>query len=307
MDSATLLSVLLHPLAFLLGGLLQVGGMRRAQSQNSRLAWQYETKAGRLVTAHAPWHHDGLARFWKAATWVFFATCLAPLIPAVILAQTSLPVSLSLLLSFAVPIVQSIFVALACRALWRKHRAESVRDVLARDTRPPVLYLRSFLDDGRGRDISIWRQLTDALRSLVNKTFEQRLALYAEPVGPFVAIGRPGEELPELGAARMYVSNQDWQSVATDLMERSQLVVLQVGETRGLQWELDRVDELKRPDEVILFTPFGLYRNAKRKESALMPPSANGLQRASLVSFRPRSAKRRSCTSSLAPAGRPKR
>jgi hypothetical protein len=66
----------------------------------------------------------------------------------------------------------------------------------------------------------------------------------------------------------MYVSNEDWQSVATDLMERSQLVILQVGETRGLQWELDRVDELKQPGEVILFTPFGLFRNTKRKESA---------------------------------------
>jgi hypothetical protein len=28
---------------------------------------------------------------------------------------------------------------------------------------------------------------------------------------PVIAVGKPGETLPELGAARMYVGHEDWQ------------------------------------------------------------------------------------------------
>jgi hypothetical protein len=267
LDRWTLLSVLLQPLAFLAGGALEVGAMRGAQARESRLAWKYETADGRVVTAQTPWHHRGLAQFWSAAAGFFFATCCLTFAGGALLAKLSRSTTIIAAgLSSVIPVVQCAILALACRALARKHQAESVGEILARDTRPPVLYLRSFLDDGRGRKLSVWRQLTDAVNSLRNKTHEQRLAKYAEGIGPFVAIGRPGEELPELGAARMYVSNDDWQAVATDLMARSQLVVLQVGETRGVQWELDRVDEVKKPEQVLLFTPFGLTRDRSHRE-----------------------------------------
>ena len=38
--------------------------------------------------------------------------------------------------------------------------------------------------------------------------------------GPFVAIGRPGEEVSEIGAARMYVEDDDWEVVVSDLLNR---------------------------------------------------------------------------------------
>ena len=42
-------------------------------------------------------------------------------------------------------------------------------------------------------------------------------------VGPVLAIGRPGEKLAHLGAARLYVSDDDWQNVAHRLMASAQL------------------------------------------------------------------------------------
>src|SRR5436305_1611609 len=44
-------------------------------------------------------------------------------------------------------------------------------------------------------------------------------------VGPVIAIGRPGEELAEPGAARMYVGDDDWQVMVTDLGSVRKLVL----------------------------------------------------------------------------------
>jgi hypothetical protein len=37
--------------------------------------------------------------------------------------------------------------------------------------------------------------------------------------GPFVAVGRPGDPLPQLGANRLYVDDADWQAAVLRLMD----------------------------------------------------------------------------------------
>ena len=77
-------------------------------------------------------------------------------------------------------------------------------DVIAADTRPPVVYLRSFQDDGRspvGGVAGIFLKVGSWFFPI---GFEQALAAIMNRVGPFVAVGRPGERLPELGANRFY-------------------------------------------------------------------------------------------------------
>ena len=49
------------------------------------------------------------------------------------------------------------------------------------------------------------------------RTPEQELADILEHVGPVVAVGKPGEPLPELGAARLYVSHDEWQGKVHDV------------------------------------------------------------------------------------------
>ena len=98
-------------------------------------------------------------------------------------------------------------------------------------------------------------------------TVEDRLARIMHRFGPFVAIGKPGEELPEMGAARMYVGDDDWQAVVSHLLNRPDtLAVLQAGETQGLRWELSRIGCDLKPDQVLLFLPFGLWSNRRRRE-----------------------------------------
>ena len=56
-------------------------------------------------------------------------------------------------------------------------------------------------------------------------------------VGPVIAIGKPGERLPQLGAARLYVDDDHWRDTIDDLMAESALVVVRAGDTPNLWWE----------------------------------------------------------------------
>lgn len=119
-----------------------------------------------------------------------------------------------------------------------------------RDDRPPVLYLRSFQDD----PLSAKPLATSYDVTPVSE--EEALATVMNQVGPFVAVGRPGEPLPELGAARMYVSNEEWQQKVGDLMSRARLAVLRAGKTPGFWWEVARAARNLRPEQLLFLLPF---------------------------------------------------
>jgi hypothetical protein len=155
------------------------------------------------------------------------------LIPAAV--GGALIAGLGTVVFFATRILRSIGVRL------RTWRAEHT---LARDRRPPVLYLRPFGEDERG--------------SSTSESFELSLASVLRDVGPVIAVGRPGERLPPQGAARVYVSDESWQSSVRDLMARSALTVLRAGTSPGVLWELARVVELVPPTRVLIAVPSAL-------------------------------------------------
>lgn len=123
---------------------------------------------------------------------------------------------------------------------WR-HEAASADEALRDDPREPVLYLRAFADDGQmmmERDaIGIARMIGN---HIVAASPEQELAIILRRVGPVLAIGKPGEVLPELGAARLYVAHDQWQQTVLTLMARASLVVLRIGASTGIQWEIEQ-------------------------------------------------------------------
>jgi len=168
-------------------------------------------------------------------------------------------------------VLAMVFVYLGYRA-----NAESASRLLARDDRPPILFLRSFRDDGRGSfSISDWRatalglqsvQFASVLGPLANAnpirilrlligrggdTAEEQLAGYMRRHGPFIAIGRPKEGLPTSGAARDYVSDDIWRSRVEDWMSKARLIVIQPGATHGIWWEIERAIEAVPRDRVV--------------------------------------------------------
>jgi len=93
--------------------------------------------------------------------------------------------------------------------------------------------------------------------SMSGGRLEERLDAVVAPIGPFITVGAPDEPLPQLGAARVYLATDSWQSKVIDLMDRAQLIVMAAGATRSVQWELDTV----------------LSRDAWSKLVVLMPAS----------------------------------
>lgn len=124
--------------------------------------------------------------------------------------------------------------------LWNlgsRHLQPLAEEVMASDTRPPILYLRSFINE-----------------SHVHAEEAGFADLFA-PVGPLVAIGQPGERLPPLGAARLYLEDDNWQGKVLELLSQAKLVLIYGGETPGLGWELQQVRDRLHPSRVTIMIP----------------------------------------------------
>jgi hypothetical protein len=117
---------------------------------------------------------------------------------------------------------------------------QAVKGEAARTPAAPVLYLRSFADDG------------SAARRFGALTEEEQLAKALAWVGPLLAVGRPGETLPHVGAQRVYLADEEWQSRVAELMSQARLVVLRTGSTQGFHWEVERALSTLTPDRLLL-------------------------------------------------------
>jgi hypothetical protein len=121
--------------------------------------------------------------------------------------------------------------------LGEQHTVSSADEVLAGDPRPPLVYLRSFDDDEGAAGLEY--SLSDVLGD----------------VGPFVAVGRPGDKLPPLGVTRSYQRNEDWQSYVINLVDRAALVIMLAGRTKWLAWELKQCAARLRPERLVVLVP----------------------------------------------------
>ncbi|MBV9890126.1 MAG: TM2 domain-containing protein [Rhizobacter sp.] len=178
----------------------------------------------------------------------------------------------------ALSLVLAVLVVLAWR-LWRRSRqygAIDAAEAMRLDPRPPVLYLRSFADDGAVLlgDPSRLAQRGAAL--IAPASPEQEMATILGAIGPVVAIGKPGEPLPELGAARLYVADDAWQAKVRELMRMARLVVLRIGASPGLIWEIEQALVLV-PRQRLVFAMLGGSALAPELQQRLAPalgPSA---------------------------------
>ncbi|MEM6899819.1 MAG: hypothetical protein AAF583_08620 [Pseudomonadota bacterium] len=149
----------------------------------------------------------------------------------------------------------------------RKLSAKGALEILEKDARAPILYLRSF-DDDRGGLKTWWLRgplkLAGAIKSgsktstvskktLVGATSEDALVASFNKIGPVVAIGRPDETLPTLGAARIYMDESGWQDAVTGIAREAQYVVLGMGATGGLRWEYEFAFGSLAPQKIIIY------------------------------------------------------
>jgi len=116
-----------------------------------------------------------------------------------------------------------------------------------------IVYLRSFADAAAAGLPGADRG--GLLYAFATATEEEQLMRVLSEAGPTIALGRPGESLPELGARRVYVEDAVWQSTITEWLKAARLTVLRVGGSAGLLWELEMVRGLLAPDRLVLLIP----------------------------------------------------
>lgn len=74
-------------------------------------------------------------------------------------------------------------------------------------------------------------------------------------LGPVVAIGKPGETLSPLGAARDYIVGSDWRARLHGLLDECSWVAAILGDTEGLRWEYEQLAQHGVDDRLILIVP----------------------------------------------------
>jgi hypothetical protein len=137
----------------------------------------------------------------------------------------------------------------------------SAEEVLQSD-QPFVVYLRSFRDEdlpSTKPTLPIGARLA-AYDERLGERPEERLIIVAQGIGPMVALGRPGDLLPPIGAARIYIpktsTDDEWQSVVQDLCQRASMVIVKVSAmTPGLLWEIQNVPRFIHPERLIIYMP----------------------------------------------------
>ncbi len=145
----------------------------------------------------------------------------------------------------------------------RRRLRRSADQAMARDPRPPILLLRSFVDDtSRVAPNALVARLQFRKRRL-----EEVIAAVIAWLGPFVAIGAPNESAPLLGAYRAYFDDHTWQQAVRDWIAKSRLVIMVAGLTEWIQWELRTlISENKVGNLIVVFPPTDPAATAARLE-----------------------------------------
>ncbi len=131
----------------------------------------------------------------------------------------------------------------------------SAREVLARDPRTPVLFLRSFSED---KELTYDTISTGETTTTISAKAEDFL-LALNAVGPLVTIAEPNRAarlgLHPHGAYRDYVGEGGWQTRVQELLDHAGMVVLAIGDSPGIEWEIDQVRQRIGAESLLLYLP----------------------------------------------------
>jgi len=129
-----------------------------------------------------------------------------------------------------------------------------VDQLLKRDKRPPVLYLRSFTVDAY-RKMTRTRVLpfVGVSPDIEITEYEEDLAGAVSIIGPMIAIADPNDTSDRVGAARVSAIDSNWRDAVRELSSSASLVVIRPGTTPGIYWELASVVKRGEPRKLILF------------------------------------------------------
>jgi hypothetical protein len=130
-----------------------------------------------------------------------------------------------------------------------------------RDGRPPILWLRSFDDDGE-----VIAQTT--MSDLADHSVESRLADHFARFGPFVAVANPEGRVRHIGAVRETLGVDTWPQEVLGRIVNAQLVVLTAGNTTAVNLELRMILDFGHVEKLIILLPEDGISRRRRMQGA---------------------------------------
>ncbi len=212
--------------------------------------WRELTQGTEL--AYAKWYEDVDGR----STLFLFGVALLMLGAGSLFLASTGNVALRAQLAEKAFAIVGLAVAMQAAASVRASRDAARRDKARERGTPPVLYLRSFGDDGL-KVVSPRLQRAGLERLAVRRKelFEDVVARALSRIGPVVAIAKPGTGQRDLGPARDSIVTSDWLGAVKAYMGEAVLVALVIGSSDGLVRELDTLGELGLLDRLCVFVP----------------------------------------------------
>jgi hypothetical protein len=126
-------------------------------------------------------------------------------------------------------------------------RRELTDEALEQGSRPFIIYLREFTGE------SSFSQLLEIIYNLGGPSLEECLQSTLSSVGPLKALGKPGTKLAKAGAIREYMGSEaDWKAKIREEVERARLIIIRLGDTPNLLFELREVVQRKNPASILI-------------------------------------------------------
>lgn len=122
-------------------------------------------------------------------------------------------------------------------------------------TKKDILLLRSFDDDSlrvRAIDPTLGKL---SLLTGNRVRLEEIVATSLVKNHGLIAIGRPGESLPELGAARTYFADDEWQGAIESTVRRAGAILMIAAGTGGFEWELNLLRQSGHLSKALILVP----------------------------------------------------
>lgn len=143
--------------------------------------------------------------------------------------------------------------------LARRQNLPTLDSVVSKDRRPPVVYLRSFSQEGLPFVYVVGDELKQYTANFMNNykvSLEQYLSrTITETIGPFVALGNPEDYLAPEGAFRAYASDKEWQNMFCQLAKSAAIILMQTGRSDNLKWELNTIRSAGLHGKLLIITP----------------------------------------------------
>ena len=157
----------------------------------------------------------------------------------------------------------------------KRHSADAIESFESLSGTRFVLYLRPFTNDqlmaALNADVQGGGAQVQSLFFLSGLTQEELLVRRFARFGRVVAIGRPGELLPPVGAVRGQLPLDDWQGTVSSLIAQAHVVLMAAGPGPGTVWEFTEAVRCLDPTRLVLLVycdveTYNRFRKAVAKE-----------------------------------------